>query len=98
MSAATNDPFLEKIKQYAADELSVSEGRAQGGGGAGGEGGEAAGPNSGQGAFSSLLLPHEWLLLDNSYVGAPPALPDEEYKSMLEVGICRYIYVVALLP
>lgn len=80
MSGSKNDPFLEKIKQYSIDELTLAENN--GGIGAG----SVIDPNNRKGAFSSLLLPHEWLQLDNSYVGAPPSLPAEEYKSILEVG------------
>ena len=81
MSATKNDQFFEKIKQYTVDELTLIENQ-----GVVGVSNDAADPNSQKGAFGSLLLPHEWLQLDNAYIGAPPALPHNEYKSILEVN------------
>ena len=79
MSSSKSDPFLEKIKQYAVDELTIAEK----GGGIGAESANAPGANR-KGVFGNLLLPHEWLQLDHAYEGASPAIP-AQYKSLLEV-------------
>jgi len=82
MDTSKKDPFLEKIKQYAVDELTTAENQ----GGVGLDPTDTTGdPNNRKGAFSSLLLPHEWLRVDHAYDGAKPMLPASEYRAMAEV-------------
>lgn len=93
MSSSKSDPFLEKIKQYAVEELTIAE---QGGGiGAGTS--SAPGGNR-KGVFGNLLLPHEWLQLDHAYAGASPSIP-AEYKSLLEVtALAALLQLTYTLP
>jgi hypothetical protein len=42
--------------------------------------------------LDGLLLPHEWLRLRQSYNGAEPLLPQNEYKNMIEVIHLYYLF------
>lgn len=94
MDTATSkkDPFMEKIKQYALDELPTDSTPAS----------EMCAsspndPNIRKGAFSSLLLPHEWLRIDHAYEGAVPALPAGEYRNFADVCVCHRISTIIIV-
>ena len=74
MVDTNGNEVLEKIKQYATtpenqEPLSSNNSLT----------------NDPKNVLTSLLLPNEWLRVDHAYAGAEPALPADEYRTILEV-------------
>lgn len=79
MATTKKDPFLEKIKQYAVEDLTAREDLE-------GVGSDGSSTNNTKGPLSSLLLPHEWLKINHAYNGAVPTVNTKEYIAILEVA------------